>query len=478
MVLVFLCLKSDNVDINISYLAVQEDTDTVFNSQLSDVEGDIDTLARQAAASSGINILPTRTRQVTTEPRTQPSNVVSINRNRITAANVFSSEIGQGTYTIPKKVVNSNKFPKDIRPPHLQDDELVDSMDTNIVAQMVLTWKQIQVMEKSNELKSKKAESKNNMKKNNSIKSVKIQEGEDDSTNVFHKQRFSMRMPVVAPSKYWDLYPVEWKEVYYSVHLEHVGLENVLGQKQIALLHDRRSELKIHYFSQINANIGRDKVATNINIQKDGSADIKSQDDWAALATINELTMALDNLVAAWSCFWPGEQSMVTIRRVVTRLDSFSSVSDIKSRKKLLETFLNKMLEINSRRAAQGEVPLTYKEVLEQAKEYLETPNNYVRRDVENRDTKHSMPVKREFIKNSFVNSSNKKFKPTDYWELVKNIKVEGNEICLDYNKLEGCKEGNSCRRAHRCAYMERGEMKRVCGRRHSKVKHHEMKDK
>ena len=447
-------------------------------------------------ASSGIPLPPPGAPRVPAQPRarvTQQRDTVTLPvstgtdrilptaaRNRITTADMFAAENTGNSYTIPRRVINSIKFPKESRPPHLQDDELVDAMDINVVAQMVLTWKQIQVMEKSNELKAKKADSKNSMKKNNPVKLIAIKEGEDDATTIFHQQRFAMRPPVVAPAKYWHLYPVEWKETYYSVHLEHVGLENVLGQKQISLLHDRRSELKINYFSQINANIGRDKVATNINIQNDGSADIKSQDNWAELATINELTLALDNLVAAWSCFWPGEQSMVTIRRVVTRQNAFAVVTEIKSRKKLLETFINKMLEINSRRAAQGDVPMTYKEVLEQSKEYLETPSNFVQRDNDGRESKHTVPVKKGFgnISTNNSNNYNKKFKATDYWELVKTIKLDGKEICLDFNKMDGCKESNRCRKAHRCAYMERGEMKRVCGGRHTKVKHHEFKDK
>ena len=185
-------------------------------------------------------------------------------------------------FRIPKKIVNSEKFTKDVRPPHLQDDEIVDAMDLNIVAQQVMKWSEIQVMKEANDIKAKKAD-KNSMKKNTEIKAVKVEEGEDDATTKFHNQRFNLRTPVVAPYKYWHLYPTEWKEVYYSVHLEHDGLENTLGQKQILLLHNRTNELKVHMFSQVNAVIGKEKLSTNINFLKDGTADIKSQEDWAAL---------------------------------------------------------------------------------------------------------------------------------------------------------------------------------------------------
>ena len=287
---------------------------------------------------------------------------------------------GHSEFRIPKKIVNSEKFPKEVRPPHLQDDEIVDAMDLNIVAQQVMKWSEIQVMKEANEIKAKKND-KNSMKKNTEIKTVKVEEGEDNATTKFHSQRFCMRTPVVAPNKYWHLYPTEWKEIYYSVHLEHVGLENTLGQKQILLLHNRTNDLKVHMFSQVNAVIGKEKLSTNINFLKDGTADIKSQEDWAALASVGEVTMALDNLMAGWSVFWPGEQSMVTLRRVVSRQREFAAVSDVKKRKKLLEAFINKMLEINSKKAAQGDVPLTYKEILEQSKEYLEMPSDFIQID-------------------------------------------------------------------------------------------------
>ena len=390
---------------------------------------------------------------------------------------------GNKEFRIPKKIVNSEKFSKDVRPPHLQDDEIVDAMDLNIVAQQVMKWSEIQVMKEANDIKAKKAD-KNTMKKNTEIKTVKVEEGEDDATTKFHNQRFNLRTPVVAPHKYWHLYPTEWKEVYYSVHLEHVGLENTLGQKQILLLHNRTNELKVHMFSQVNAVIGKEKLSTNINFLKDGTADIKSQEDWAALVSVGEVTMALDNLVAGWSVFWPGEQSMVTLRRVVTRQKEFASISDIKKRKKLLESFINKMLENNSKRAAQGDVPLTYKEILEQSKEYLDTPSDFIQSEA-NDQQQYKQEAVHFQPKPHFNSSSNsgqnygqksredrpKRMKPEDFWDMVKSIKLDGKEICVSFNQKIGCKD-RRCRRAHKCAFMELGETKRVCGSNHSKYEH------
>ena len=445
------------------------------------MEGDLEVLGKEAAASVGVKPGTKENASKTNATTTKKPTSTKTPTSRAMAADFFESnkESRTSNFKIPK-FLNSDKFPKDKRPPELEDDELVNAMDTNVVAQMVMKHQELKIMREANEIKTKKAESKSTMKKNTEVKIVKIEAGEDDSTTVLHPKRF-LRPPVLAPSRYWHLFPVEYKEIYYSIHLEHVGLENVLSQKTVALLHDRRNEFKVQFFSQINANVGLDKIANNITFQKDGSADIKSHENWAEVVTLNELTMALDNIVAAWSVFWPGDQSMVTIRRVVSRKKEFNEIRDAKTRKKLLEAYINKMFQINSRRAAQGDVPLTYKEALEQSKEYLDTPYEYVSHyniDDEKQKNNANNANKRSNANNG-NNTNNKRIsKASEYWEQVKKLKIDGKEICIEFNKMEGCKEGNRCRKAHKCAYMERGEMKQVCGGRHSKTKHHDWKDK
>ena len=384
------------------------------------------------------------------------------------------------SYKIPKKKLeNSQKFKKEDRPPTLQDDDLVNAMDINTVALAVMKWKEIQVQERANAIKEKKVDGKSRMKKNTPVKEVLVKEGKDDATKTFHPQRFLLRYPVVAPYKYWELYPTHWEEVYYSTYLEHVGLENTLGQKQVGLLHDRRSDLKIHYFSQLNANVGKDKLATNLTFQQDGSAEVKNKEDWAEVVTMNELMMALDNLVAAWSVFWPGDHSVVTLRRVGTRQKEFVSVNDGKTRRKLLEAFINKILEINSRRAAQGETPMSFKEVYDQSKEYLESPGEFVRMTTGGGGsfTRDKKDAKKE-IRKPWISDTgdSRKRSIISFWELVKKIKIDGQDICLDFNKVEGCKD-KRCARIHRCCYMERGDTSKVCGEKHSKIQHLEKRD-
>ena len=209
-------------------------------------------------------------------------------------------------------------------------------------------------------------------KANTEIKSIELEAGNDNAKDDLHPQRFQMRTPVVSPSKYWELFPVKWPEVYYTAYLADVGLEDQLGQKQIEMLHDRRSPLQIKMFSALNSNIGRSGGFKTQNLRQleDGSTDLVSKDDWARIMTVSELMLALDNLVAAVAVFWPGDHSMVTIRRAVTKNKEFANISPPETRLRLLEAFVNRMMEINQGRAAQATPPLEFKEVNDWAKEF------------------------------------------------------------------------------------------------------------
>ena len=119
-------------------------------------------------------------------------------------------------------------FPKEARPPYLQDDKYFDTFKPDVALQAVMAWAQTLAVQKANTLKESKAEKTSNVRKNTNVKVVEVAAGKDDATTVFHPQRF-LRPPVVAVEKYWNLFPKAWGEKYYSVYLEDVGLQNELG---------------------------------------------------------------------------------------------------------------------------------------------------------------------------------------------------------------------------------------------------------
>ena len=379
-------------------------------------------------------------------------------------------------------------FPKEARPPYLQDDKYFDTFKPDVALQAVMAWAQTLAVQKANTLKESKAEKTSNVRKNTNVKVVEVAAGKDDATTVFHPQRF-LRPPVVAVEKYWNLFPKAWGEKYYSVYLEDVGLQNELGQRQIELLHDRRSAIKIKMFAPSNVNVGRSGTkTTNVKSCEDGSTDFQSKDEWTKLANLSDLEVALDNLVAAWAVFWPGDHSMVTLRRVVSKTRSFQAVANAETRMKLLEIFINQILEQNQRKAMQDEVPMTYKEVLEVAKDKIENVNDYFPTGSGNYGgnsyggsgarrsggmDRRSAGVKREWQEGSSGTNPKETIR-----RMLKEQKLDGKEFCLEYN-IKGesggpaCKS-RSCKKAHNCAYVPRGETK-ACGGKHSKVSHFEV---
>ena len=374
-------------------------------------------------------------------------------------------------------------FPKEARPPYLQDDSYFDTFKPEVALQAVMAWAQTMAVQKANTLKESKAERTSNVRKNTQVKVVEVQAGRDDSTTIFHPQRF-LRPPVVAVEKYWNLFPKAWEEKYYSVYLEDVGLHNELGQRQIELLHDRRSAIKIKMFAPSNVNAGRSGTkTTNVRSCEDGSTDFQSKDEWTKLANLSDLEVALDNLVAAWAVFWPGDHSMVTLRRVVSKTKSFQAVQNPETRMKLLEIFINQVLEQNQRKAMQDEVPMSYKEVLEVAKDKIENVTDYFpSRANSNFGNSGSGSGARRSGGNERRSGQWTKKEPESARDLTRRLlkdqKLDGKEFCLDFNIKDesggpACKS-RSCRKAHNCAYIPRGETK-ACGGKHSKINHAEI---
>merc|ERR1711874_122570 len=150
------------------------------------------------------------------------------------------------------------------------------------------------------------------------------------------------------------------------------------------------------------------------------------------------------------------------------------------TRMKLLEVFINQVLEVNQRKAMQDEVPMSFKEVMEVAKDKIENVNDYFPTGMGNGSNPGSRVAgggwKKEKEKKEKLDSSEgvkermKRF--------VNGNKVNGKEYCLDYNiKGEDGKPGcqsRGCKLAHNCTYVPRGESK-PCGGRHSKLNHFDL---
>ena len=491
----FLLLSTPGSDDGELVTPHSEEEDEDDDPDISGVRPGVTTaqLAREAAASADIN---TRKRNAEQDKRTTaappakrtaraattPATVqTSGRRESVSVVEEVRRERTLPGFRIPFK--NSTKYPKDARPAHLQDDDIFDMLSISDVTNQMAMWEQTKVMMESNTLKVKKAEKGAVHKTNTAIKKIKVQEGEDDATTIFHPQRFQLRPPVVSMEKVWDMYPTHWPQTYYSVHLTDLGLDTTLGQKVIELLQDRRSTIQIKMFAPSNSNVGRSGFKkTNLKTGEDGSTDVVTTDEWAKLVTLNELLLSLDNLVAAWGVFWWGDRCMNILRRVVTKHKEFGLIKDAEKRFKSLEMFINKVLEINARKATQGEICMSYKEAFELGSEYLENVNEYVALS-----GGVSQPQQHQGGGGSGQGGKQgrgaagragqtvEEFSRGVMERALRGQRVGGKEVCIEYNLKNDkgdsqCKD-RKCSKAHNCGFFTRGESK-PCGGRHPKFEH------
>ena len=287
-----------------------------------------------------------------------------------------------------------------------------------------------------------------------------------------HKQRFHLRTPLTDPTDYWALVPKKWPETNKSMFMEHVGLETVLSPRVLELLHDRTSQIEIKMFHGINISVGRSGGSRKQNLRtlEDGSTEMVSSDDWLNTSSINMLMEALDNLVTVWIIVWPGEWSMVVLRRVVTKHQAFSDIQNMDLRKKVLETFLNKALAINASHAVRGKPPMFFAALDKMAEEFLNNRRNYdrqLRSDQSqsegnlNKKAKMDRPPSKVMTHRQEVDNMRKR---------VGSLKTKGGkEVCVYFNSTAGCRS-TTCRFFHGCCFVKDG--KDICGENHKLAEH------
>ena len=101
-------------------------------------------------------------------------------------------------YRIPFR--NSSKFPKNMRPDHLQDDDIFDALSIESVTNQLAIWSQTKATQEATAMRAKKAE-KSGTKANTAVKPVTIDGGVHDATTSFHPQQYAMRPSVCGQGK-------------------------------------------------------------------------------------------------------------------------------------------------------------------------------------------------------------------------------------------------------------------------------------
>ena len=69
---------------------------------------------------------------------------------------------------------------------------------------------------------------------------------------------------------------------------------------------------------------------------------------------------------------WPGEWSMVALRRAVTKHLAFGDIVNPDLRKRMLESFMNETLSSNASFAARGKTPMVFEKIDKLAARYID----------------------------------------------------------------------------------------------------------
>ena len=340
-------------------------------------------------------------------------------------------------------------------------------MSVEAAAHSIMSWMTTKTMMETNKLKESKSRAIGGREKpDEEIKPIDIESGKDDANKNLHKQRFCFRTPLQEPKEYWNLVPLKWKEITKSIYLEHVGLDNILSPRTIELLHDRSSPLEIKMFLTINISVGRSGTARKQNLRtlEDGTTEVVHADDWLSPTTINQLVEAVDNLMAAWTVMWPGEWSVVALRKVVTKRLAFGEIENADLRKRMLESFINEVLSNNASFASRGKPPMMFEKIDRLADKFLDNKKHYEKQFKTEQSSKEP--------DSDTPKSKNLKYNEVrDLRKSLKGLKTSsGKDPCLFFNTTFGCNSEN-CRFAHSCCALRDGG-KGLCEGKHKKTEH------
>ena len=179
---------------------------------------------------------------------------------------------------------------------------------------------------------------------------------------------------------------------------------------------------------------------------------------------------------------------MLTLRRVVMKMKEFVEIRDQQNRLKTMENFINKVLEINQRKAIQKDPPMKYREVLDLAKEYQEGALEKQQRNGRERAqaNSHGGSFSGDWRNNQSSSAAGdwragsgngkREGKVEDILrKFLEGQKFKGKEYCIQYNIRDEngrprCKN-RWCKRAHNCAFIPRGQ-KPPCSKPHPKFEH------
>ena len=369
-------------------------------------------------------------------------------------------------------------WPLEDRPEHLQDKETVALMTIAELKEVKGAYDQ-----DNNDQSGRK----NSLIRDVKPKELNFREGKDDHFSQLHQARW-LRLPLDECKTWWYKTPVKRNETYLSMDLEFTGCQNLVADKTIMLMHDRRNQMSLKMFLSENVSVAsRPKVETKT--MEEGSTSTSYDLNWKKPSSLSQVMEAIHNYASINHWLFPFCFNGLNILRLLNKYQWLIVARggfEDKNRVELVRTFFDLCMKKVANAANNSKPIPSYKELEDLLKSTL-SQSGY----------SNEIPVfKKNFNKeggggfnnsNSNSNNSNSAYKGTGYSRQKVKARnwanINGVAICYDYNdrscnntrttvqKHDGCETSAGKKRIHLCnEWLEKDNT--FCYKRHPK-KHH-----
>lgn len=178
------------------------------------------------------------------------------------------------------------------------------------------------------------------------------------------------RYPPGSRAELWKQMPVWRAHTYRSIDLRPFGINSQVAEEAIGILHDRRIQLKLKYFTRYNATIGTRGLKTKTEHFADGGTSSTSNLDWKELGNMRAVQDALINFAICNALMWPLDLTGLVLMKV---LNDYFMIPNAEERVRVLviTSVFERISNTNRKRTVVPEAPMDHREVEQELKAVL-----------------------------------------------------------------------------------------------------------
>ena len=248
-------------------------------------------------------------------------------------------------------------WPLEDRPDELQDRDQVALLDLEDI-------KHLREMHKLEN--NEKGDKKDNLVRDKKPKEMKFREGPDNCFNLLHPGRW-MRMPLAPHAEWFHKTPTKRNEVYISMEMDFTGSNNVIADRTIIDMHDRKNQLSLKMFLSENVSVAnKPKVETRTQ-EGDGTTSTSYDLNWRKPSTLSAVQEAYHNYSSLSHWLWPFDPTPISLLRLMHKFKwlevAENQSNDSKLRVELVKTFFNQIMKKLAAAALNNKCVPSFKEM-------------------------------------------------------------------------------------------------------------------